>query len=133
MPKGVVNEYATAESRAKGGRASHASQARKKEERQEKADETLFGHLDAAIARLGEALDATTSVFNDDGEVVGDRPDYANRLRASSAILDRLLGKPSQRVEHEGRVTHDVAYARSRLAARLTEQARNSAAEGDPR
>lgn len=113
MPRAQVNDHANAETRAKGARAANAARIKNREKREAEADEALVNSLGRAVEVLSEALEATLS----------GNPDYPTRLRSASAILDRLIGKPSQRVEHEGRVTHDVVYARSRLAALLTERA----------
>jgi hypothetical protein len=131
MPRGAnVKQIATRESRAKGAAAANAARTRKREEREAKAEAKLSGALDKAITRYVEALDAelpVTVITRKDGSSVetGGGPDYANRLKAADKIVDRLLGKPSQRHEHGGQVdiNVEVAEIRERLTSRLADRA----------
>ena len=73
----------TAEERARG-RDTRAANFR---ERRERADEELVQALDKATCRLIELIDS---------------PDPAIALRAVAALLDRVLGRPRQMLEHSG-------------------------------
>lgn len=109
MPRVAVKDHATPETRAKGARAANAAKARKKQERIAQHEERFESLADKAINRLERLLDS-----EDDGVAV----------RAASQVLDRYLGKPSQRHEHEGHVELgvDIEEARAKLADALRSQ-----------
>lgn len=78
------------------------------------ADERLEGTLGRALDRLVALLDS---------------PEPALQLRAAVAILDRVLGRPSQRLEHAGELqlsSGEGDAARARLTELLTRRAHNS-------
>jgi predicted nucleotidyltransferase len=106
MPRPDPRKIATKESRAAGGRA----RAEKLRERREAAEETLEGVVDEAI----ECLVA---------EMRAKGPD---RTRAAVHILDRVLGKSTQRLEGK------LELRRADLLAEAREQLRREYADQVP-
>lgn len=104
-----VNASATRESRAKGGKAKAEKLRAEREARVEKAQARFDTLADKAISRLEALLDSE---------------DHAVVVRAAKEILDRSLGKATQRHEHGGQVdvTVEVAEVRDRLTARLADR-----------
>lgn len=99
MPRNDPKAIATTESRAKGGKAKADKLRADRERRREKADALFASAGEKAVAKLVSLMDS------DDEQI---------RLRASVAVLDRAYGKPSQFVEHEGRVQLDVEIEAAR-------------------
>jgi hypothetical protein len=105
----------TAEERARG-RQARAANLR---EQRERHDEELLEALDKATRRLIELIDS---------------PDPTVALCAVTAVLDRVLGKPRQTLEHSGslsvlaQITSEAPAARAKLAALIEHRAQTIAA-----
>jgi hypothetical protein len=103
----------TAHERARG-RDTRAANFRK---RRERADEELVQALDTATYRLIELIDS---------------PDPAIALRAVAALLDRVLGRPRQTLEHSGSLsiqsrTEETLRARAKLDRLIQDRAQDLA------
>jgi hypothetical protein len=110
----------TPEERARGP----ANRAAANQKRREDAEEL-------AIERLADlvvpALDALA-------DLVATPDDPGSRARAATQILDRVLGRATQRTEHSGRIDHTIvtAEAREYLARKLSDRATRAAEAADP-
>lgn len=90
MPRVDPRTIATAESRSKGGKARAEKLRAERDHAKAEADARLAGITDLALDRLEQLLRR-------------DEPDQW--ARAVREVLDRVMGRPSQRLEVQGRVT----------------------------
>jgi hypothetical protein len=102
----------TQEDRARG-RQTRAANGR---ERRERAEQDLFEALDKATGRLVDLLDSE---------------DPAIALRAVVTLLDRVLGRPRQKLEHTASlaVSGEAARVRGKLDQLIERRAQELAAE----
>jgi hypothetical protein len=106
MPRPDPRKIATRESRSKGGLARAAKIRADREQAQALADEKLAALTTKALDRLDTLLDSDL--------------DFA-RARGIREVLDRVLGRPTVRVEHSGKDGGPMRIDLSRLTdAQLT-------------
>jgi hypothetical protein len=92
----------TPEERARGPR----NRAKANRERREKAEELLASHIDNAIGALADALG-----------------DDKQKVAAAAQILDRALGRPTQRSEVAGTLDVNIGVVRDKLDALIEREA----------
>lgn len=91
-----------------------ANRRAKREAREEKAAEELSKALERAVTVLAEAMYAESFAIGEEG-VVGLGPAHTTRVRAAAQVLDRVLGRATQRTELLGAgggpivLEHDVS------------------------
>jgi hypothetical protein len=126
LKNGAPAHAFTPEDRARGGHA-RAEKIRRRKELREQLDVAELEDLSAAEPELlGRALVRLNSLIGSDDDRVA--------LRAVKEVLDRTLGRPSQRHEHERSRGPDMdaalAAGREKLVAALIKR---PAARRDPR
>lgn len=97
-----------------GGIASGASRRAKREELQRAAEDRLAESLDRAAKALEDALEAELVLVDKEGEEHR-APNHRARVAAADKVFDRVVGKPSVRHEHSGRVELDITTVRAKL------------------
>jgi hypothetical protein len=118
---GTSRHKLTNEERAKGARAGGLARAAKIQEEREQAqtlaDEKLAALTEKALSRLDDLLDSDL--------------DFA-RARGIREVLDRVLGKPTVRVEHSGKDGGPMRIDLSRLSDAELTALRSILEKGNP-
>lgn len=111
------NHQLTPEERLRG----NVNRRLKREAAEEKALAKLDGALERAIGVFIDAMEAEDQIG----------PAHETRIRAAAQVVDRVLGRATQRTEVSGSVDHYVEY-RSRLSSLLTDHAERVGTNGGP-
>jgi hypothetical protein len=97
------------------GRAKRAENYRQK---REAAEDLLADALERAAKVLVEAMEAQATVYAKDGDTYVET-DHRIRVQAADKVLDRIVGKARQTIEHTGEgggpvvVEHEVDVERA--------------------
>jgi hypothetical protein len=124
----------TDEERQRGRANRWSAHEEKRREAEEQAVARLAEELCRATDVLAEAMEAESFALTEAGPVpIG--PAHSTRVRAAAQVLDRVLGRATQRTEHSGRIDHTIvtAEAREYLARKLTDRATRAAEADHPR
>jgi hypothetical protein len=93
---GVFPHPLTDEERARGGQRYAERCERRRQEAHDLLVRELAAKMDKVVVVIGEAMDAEMPY----GETSA--PDHRTRLAGADRVMDRVLGKPGQTVEHTG-------------------------------